>query len=398
MYRQDRQIQELFMVAAGAQGEKAIVDWLGTQQGEMLALLEDLVNIDGGSYDKAGVDAVGVRIRAFLESHGIACETIENQTYGDALRATVGGPSNSAIMLMGHRDTVFPKGEPTRRPFRIVDGIAYGPGVSDMKSGLVMNAFVLAAFQKFGGAPSPLVGLFTSDEEIGSPACRPIIESEARRARAVFNSEPGRISGNVVSGRKGGVFMKMEITGKAAHSGANFADGVSAIEELARKIQALHAITDLTKGTTLNVGLISGGQTVNTVAPWAKCEIDLRYVTPADREDAMAKITRIVESAHLPGTTAKLEIAGEFKPLVQGPENRKLFEHYQACASNLDLKVDGEFTGGCADSGFTSAIGTPTICAVGPIGAKAHTPDEFMVVDSMVPRAQTLALAVARLT
>jgi glutamate carboxypeptidase len=395
MYRQDLQIQELFMVAAGAQ---AIVDWLGTQQGEMLALLEDLVNIDGGSYDKAGVDAVGVRIRAFLESHGIACETIENQTYGDALRATVGGPSNSAIMLMGHRDTVFPKGEPTRRPFKIVDGIAYGPGVSDMKSGLVMNAFVLAAFQKFGGAPSPLVGLFTSDEEIGSPACRPIIEAEARRARAVFNSEPGRISGNVVSGRKGGVFMKMEITGKAAHSGANFADGVSAIEELARKIQALHAITDLTKGTTLNVGLISGGQTVNTVAPWAKCEIDLRYVTPADREDAMAKITRIVETAQLPGTSAKLEIAGEFKPLVQGPENKKLFEHYQSCAGNLDLKVDGEFTGGCADSGFTSAIGTPTICAVGPIGAKAHTPDEFMVVDSMVPRAQTLALAVARLT
>jgi glutamate carboxypeptidase len=398
MYRQDRQIQELFMVAAGAPGEKAIVDWLGTQEGEMLALLEDLVNIDGGSYDKAGVDAVGVRIRTFLESHGIACETIENQTYGDALRATVGGPSNSAIMLMGHRDTVFPKGEPTRRPFRIVDGMAYGPGVSDMKSGLVMNAFVLAAFQKFGGAPSPLVGLFTSDEEIGSPACRPIIEAEARRARAVFNSEPGRISGNVVSGRKGGVFMKMEITGKAAHSGANFADGVSAIEELARKIQALYAITDLTKGTTLNVGLISGGQTVNTVAPWAKCEIDLRYVTPADREDAMAKITRIVETTHLPGTTAKLEIAGEFKPLVQGPENRKLFEHYTSSAADLGLKVDGEITGGCADSGFTSAIGTPTICAVGPIGAKAHTPEEFMVVDSMVPRAQTLALAVARLT
>jgi len=398
MYRQDLQIQELFMVAAGARGEKAIVDWLGTQQGEMLELLEDLVNIDGGSYDKAGVDAVGVRIRTFLESHGIACETIENQTYGDALRATVGGPSNSAIMLMGHRDTVFPKGEPTRRPFKIVDGKAYGPGVSDMKSGLVMNAFVLAAFQKFGGAPSPLVGLFTSDEEIGSPACRPIIEAEARRARAVFNSEPGRISGNVVSGRKGGIFMKMEITGKAAHSGANFADGVSAIEELARKIQALHAITDLTKGTTLNVGLISGGQTVNTVAPWAKCEIDLRYVTPADRDEAMAKITRIVETAHLPGTAAKLEIAGEFKPLVQGPENKKLFEHYQSCAANLDLEVEGEFTGGCADSGFTSAIGTPTICAVGPVGAKAHTPEEYMVVDSMVPRAQALALAVARLT
>jgi len=378
-------------------GEGEILEWLGGQQGAMLSLLEELVNIDGGSYDKAGVDAVGTRIRAFLESHEIACETIANETYGDALRATVGGPSNAAIMLMGHRDTVFPKGEPTRRPFRIENGRAYGPGVSDMKAGLVMNAFVLAAFKKFGGAPAPLVGLFTSDEEIGSPACRPIIEAEARRARAVFNSEPGRPSGNLVSGRKGGVFMKMEVTGKAAHSGGNYAEGISAIEELARKTIALHAITDLTRGTTVNVGLISGGQTVNTVAPWAKCEIDLRYVTPADRADAMRKITHIVETANVPGTSATLVIAGEFNPLVQSPEHRRLFEHYQACAGDLDIKVDGEFSGGCADSGFTAAVGTPTICAVGPIGSDAHTPHEYLEVNSLVPRAQTLALAVARL-
>jgi len=384
-------------MATAAPDEQALLEWLAGQKGAMLALLEDIVNIDGGSYDKAGVDAVGVRIRKFLEEHGIACETIANENFGDALRATVGGPSNSAIMLLGHRDTVFPKGEPTRRPFKVENGKAYGPGVADMKAGLVMNAFVLAAFKKFGGAPSPLVGLFTSDEEIGSPACRPIIEAEARRARAVFNSEPGRPSGNVVSGRKGGVFMKMEITGKAAHSGGNYAEGISAIEELARKTIALHAITDLAKGTTVNVGLVSGGQTVNTVAPWAKCEIDLRYVTPPDREDAMSKITRIVETANVPGTSAKLEIAGEFKPLVEGPENKRLFEHYAACAGDLDLKVAGEFTGGCADSGFTSGVGTPTVCAVGPIGGKAHTPDEFLVVDSIVPRAQTLALAVARL-
>ena len=379
-------------------GEGEILEWLSGQKGAMLKLLEELVNIDGGSYDKTGVDAVGAHIREFLEENDIACETIANEKFGDAVRATVGGPSNSAIMLLGHRDTVFPKGEPTRRPFRIENGKAFGPGVADMKAGLVMNAFVLAAFKKFGGAPAPLVGLFTSDEEIGSPACRPIIEAEAKRARAVFNSEPGRLSGNVVSGRKGGVFMKMEIAGKAAHSGGNYQEGISAIEELARKIVALHAITDLTKGTTVNVGLVSGGQTVNTVAPWAKCEIDLRYVMPADREDAMARITRIVETANVPGTSAKLEIAGEFKPLVQNPENKRLFDHYVACADDLSIKVDGEFSGGCADSGFTSAVGTPTICAVGPIGGKAHTPEEFLVVDSLVPRAQSLALAVARLT
>jgi glutamate carboxypeptidase len=378
--------------------EGEILEWLGGQKGAMLALLEEIVNIDGGSYDKAGVDAVGARLRQFLEEQSIACETIANERFGDALRATVGGPSNSAIMLMGHRDTVFPKGEPARRPFRIENGKAYGPGVADMKAGLVMNAFVLAAFQKFGGAPAPLVGLFTSDEEIGSPACRPIIEAEARRARAVFNSEPGRPSGNVVTGRKGGVFMKMKIAGKAAHSGGNFSEGISAIEELARKITALHAITDLTKSTTVNVGLVSGGQTVNTVAPWATCEIDLRYVTPSDREDAMGKITRIIETAHVPGTSATLEIKGEFKPLVEGPDNRRLFDHFAACAKDVNLTVEGEFAGGCADSGFTAGVGTPTLCAVGPVGGNAHTPEEYLVVDSLVPRAQTLALAVARLT
>src|SRR5437764_15492495 len=135
-------------------GEGEILEWLGTQQGAMLGLLEDLVNIDGGSYDKAGVDAVGSRIRKFLESHDIACETIANETYGDALRATVGGPSNSAIMLMGHRDTVFPKGEPTRRPFKLENGNAYGPGVADMKAGLVMNAFLAPAFQEVRCPPA----------------------------------------------------------------------------------------------------------------------------------------------------------------------------------------------------------------------------------------------------
>jgi glutamate carboxypeptidase len=383
--------------------ERAMLDWLASQKGAMLTLLETLVNTDGGSYDKAGVDKVGAHLRGFLEGQGIGCETIPNERFGDALRASVANGAgssgaNSTILLMGHRDTVFPKGEPTRRPFRIENGRAYGPGVCDMKAGLVMNAFVLAAFQRAGGAPAPLVGLFTSDEEIGSPSCRPLIEAEARRARAVFNSEPGRPGNAVVTGRKGGVFMRLSITGKAAHSGANFGDGISAIEELAQKIIALHALTDLKKGTTINVGTIAGGQTVNTVAPSAQAEIDLRFVTPADQRAAMAEIRRIVEKSHVPGTTAELEIAGEFLPLVESPHSQSLYEHYAACAETLSAPVKSAFTGGCADSGFAAEVGAPTICAVGPIGGKAHSPEEYLEVDSIVPRAQNLALAIMRLS
>ena len=377
--------------------EDCAVRWLETQQDAMLALLEELVNIDSGSYDKPGVDAVGARIAAFLSTHGIPVTVIANAGYGDALTAHVAGPGggNRPVVLMGHRDTVFPKGEAGRRPFRIADGRAYGPGVADMKAGLVMNAFVLAAFHKAGGAPVPLVGLFTGDEEIGSPACRPIIEETARGARAVLNSEPGRPSGNVVTGRKGGVFMHLEVHGRAAHSGGSYADGISAIGELAHKTIALHAITDLDRGTTVNVGLVSGGQSVNTVAPLATCEIDLRYVTPPDRAEAMARIAAIADEATIPGTSAHLTIKGEFLPLVQDAASRALFEAYAAVSARHGATVAGEFAGGCADSGFTASVGCPTLCAVGPVGGRAHSPEEYLEVDSLVPRARAMAATIA---
>jgi glutamate carboxypeptidase len=377
--------------------ERTILDWLAAQRPAMLALLEALVNTDSGSYDKPGVEAVGARLRGFLESHGIAHDVIPDDRFGDALRASVGSGPNTTILLMGHRDTVFPQGEAARRPFRIEGERAYGPGVADMKPGLVMNAFVLAAFAKFGGAPAPLVGLFTGDEEIGSPFSRPLIEAEARRARAVFNAEPGRPSGAVVTARKGGVFMRLGVTGRAAHSGANFEQGISAIEELARKIVALHALTDIARGITVNVGIVRGGQTVNTVAPSAEAEVDLRFLTRADRDVTMTRIKSIADTSYVPGTGAKLEIFGEFLPLVEAPDGERLYRHYAGCAEALGVNIPAEFTGGCADSGFAAGVGAPTLCATGPVGGKAHTPEEYLDLESIVPRAQALALAILRL-
>lgn len=385
--------------------EAKITAWLATQEQAMLAALEQLVNTDGGSYDKAGVDAVGARIKEFCESHGLTVETVKGERHGDCLRAILPhegtaptrGNHAANIVLMGHRDTVFPKGEPERRPFTIQGGRAYGPGVADMKAGLVMNMFVLAAFAKFGGAPGPMVGLFTGDEEIGSPEGRAVIEEEARGARVVFNSEPGRPTGNVVTGRKGGVFMVFDIEGKASHSGGNFQAGISAIGELAHKILAIHALTDIERGITLNVGLVQGGQSVNTVAPSAQGQIDLRYVKPEDRDEVMAKIHDIIGKSFVPGTKAKLAIKGEFNALTQDEAAKKLFTLYQGAAADAGLKVAGEFSGGCADSGFTAQQGAPTICAVGPVGGLAHSPEEYLEISSFVPRAQALARSVLRL-
>lgn len=377
--------------------EQRIVEWIAEREQEMLDLLAELVNIDSGSYDKAGVDAVGASIRAFLEARGIDCETVPIETHGDALRAMVpAAAGNRPILMMGHRDTVFPKGEAGRRPFRIENGRAYGPGVSDMKSGLVQNAFLLAAFAELGGAPAPLVALFTGDEEIGSPTSRPVIESEASKAAVVFNSEPGRPSGNVVTARKGGVFFKAEIFGKAAHSGGNFTDGISAIEEAARKIQAWHKLTDLDRGITVNVGLVSGGQSVNTVAPEASCGIDLRYLDPSDRDKAVEAVIAIAETCSVPGTTAQIAISGEFRPLSQSSESETVFDLYVDTAGDVGLEIEGELSGGCADSGFAAQVGAPTLCAVGPVGGKNHSPEEYLELATVVPRAQALALTIMR--
>lgn len=379
--------------------EAQITDWLASQRQAMIDLLRDVVNIDSGSYDKEGVDAIGARFERHFAENGIPSRRESHGTFGDALHAEVAKPGSNEkpVLLMGHRDTVFGKGEAGRRPFAIRDGRAYGPGVADMKAGLVMNVFVATAFHKFGGSPHPIKVLITSDEEIGSPSSRPVIEREGRAARAVFNSEPGRPTGNVVTSRKGGIFMHMAVTGKAAHSGANFAAGINAIGELAHKIVQIHALTDLTKGITFNVGLVSGGQSVNTTAPYAEGQIDMRYVDPKDRATVMAEIERIIATPYVPGTSATLTIKGEFVPVVQSEASKALFEGYQAAAKQAGLTtLQGEFSGGCADSGFTAAVGTPTICGVGPVGGLAHTPEEYLDLDSIVPRAQTLALAILR--
>jgi glutamate carboxypeptidase len=375
------------------------MDWLASQRQAMIDLLRDVVNIDSGSYDKEGVDAVGARFERHLAEHGIPFRRENNGSFGDAIHADVAKPGSNErpVLLMGHRDTVFGKGEAGRRPFTIQGTRAYGPGVADMKAGLVMNVFVATAFQKFGGHPHPIKLLITSDEEIASPSSRPVIEREGRAARAVFNSEPGRPSGNVVTSRKGGIFMQFAITGKAAHSGANFAAGVSAIGELAHKVVHIHALTNLDKGITLNVGLVSGGQSVNTTAPHAEGQIDLRYVDPVDRAAVMEAIESIIATSYVPGTSATLTIKGEFVPVVQSEASRTLFEGYQAAARQAGLTtLQGEFSGGCADSGFTAAVGTPTVCGVGPVGGLAHTVEEYLELDSIVPRAQALALAILR--
>jgi glutamate carboxypeptidase len=386
------------MPSPSVEKQTEILNWLDEQRPAMTELLERVVNIDSGSYNKEGVDAVGRAFEEWFEAEGIPTERVPHGEFGDCIRAHVsGGEGNRPVLLMGHRDTVFPDGEAERRPFRIEGDIAYGPGVADMKAGLVMNAFVLAAFKRFGGSPYPLIGLYTSDEEIASPSSRSVIEDEARNAHVVFNAEPGRESGNAVIGRKGASFFKIKITGTPAHSGVQHEKGISAIGELAAKITELHKLTDYDIGTTVNVGIVSGGNAVNMVAPNAEAQVDVRFKTMESRDAVWERITEILETAYVPGTETEITESRGFLPLTQSPESRQMFDVYTAAGADVGLTIGGEFTGGSADSGFTAQVGAPTVCGTGPVGGRAHTPEEFMRLDTMVPRAKTVALAIMRL-
>lgn len=375
-----------------------LLDWLASQEQAMADLLAQVVNIDSGSGHEEGVRQVAAVLRGRLEAAGIAVQTFPEPGWGECILAKVPGGNAAAsghYQLMGHMDTVFPLGTAAQRPWRVEAGKAYGPGVADMKSGLVMNVFVAEALARFGGNATPVHLLFTADEEVGSPACRTVIREHVQGARAVLNAEPGRISGNVVNERKGSYRIDFEVSGVAAHAGINPAQGASAIDALARKILALHALNGCEPGITVNVGFIQGGMASNVVAPLAAAHVDLRYTAGNDLEGVLARIQAIIEEESLPRTSGRIVAKTGTLPMARTPD--ALLQAYQRCAEQIGFKVEGEATGGAADSGITSNMGIPSLCALGPVGGYAHSEREFCDLTTFVPRAQALALTLLAL-
>jgi glutamate carboxypeptidase len=373
----------------------AAVEWLADQRFAMQAALAQLVDIDSNSHDKAGTDRVAQAMSGWLTAAGLDARHLADPAEGDALLVRLPGaqPAAAPVLLMGHRDTVFPTGTVAQRPWRVEGDRGYGPGVADMKSGLVLQCFVLMALSRLPALPFPVLGLFTADEEIGSRHGRVAIEAHARGACAAFNAEPGRVSGNLVIERKGGANFVIDVVGCAAHAGMNHQDGANAIETLARKIQALHALTDYEAGITANVGLVSGGVSTNTVPPTAQAQLDVRFCTAAQRESLFARILAIVAEPGVVGTTATVKQTSEFLPL-EPRWSEDLMRRYKASAAQVGFAVEGEFTGGCSDAGFTASLGIPTLCGVGPVGGRAHTDGEYCCLDTLVPRAQALVATV----
>jgi glutamate carboxypeptidase len=355
--------------------------------------LARLVNIDCGSYSKAGVDEVGRWFAGQLREVGADVVVEPGEELGDTVVASIdGGVRGRRILLIGHMDTVFPAGTAEQRPFAIRDGRAYGPGVTDMKSGLLAGLYALRALRELGEWPfGRLVFVANPDEEIGSPLSGAIIRREAARSDVALVLECARANGDIVSSRKGVADLLLRLNGRAAHAGIEPEKGRSAALEAAHKTIALHELNGRWPGVTVNVGVISGGTRPNVVAEQAQLEVDLRATTKSAMEEAELAVREIGASTAVPDVSCEVQERGRHWPMEKSAGTARLVEQTLALAQRLGFEVRDAATGGASDANTTSGMGVPTLDGLGPIGGLDHSPDEYLELDSIVPRTTLLA-------
>jgi glutamate carboxypeptidase len=351
-----------------------------------------LVNTDSGTFDKSGVDAVSHALRGRYAALGCEIRVYPNDVYGDSFAASLTGSGRAKLLLIGHTDTVFPDGTAGSRPFRIEGGRAYGPGVADMKSGDLAIVYALSALQTQGCDTFARLTVFhNSDEEIGSPSSRELIRAEAERADAVLVLEPGRENGAIVSARKGVANCRLTVTGQAAHAGVNRERGVSAAVELAHLVVALEGLNGSVPGATLNVGRMEAGDRVNVVPDHAFAHFEVRAFKKEHLETMLERVTATVERRTLPGTTAQLDLSIEHYPMHKSAESERLVSLAKSVAARLGFDITDVATGGASDGNTAAAAGRPVLDGLGPIGGRAHSPQEYMEIASAVPRTALLA-------
>jgi len=366
---------------------------------DLPAYLDDLrrlVGIDCGSYTQAGVDEVGRWVAAFFTELGATVEVRPDPAgrLGGTVVATFHGrPGGPRVLLIGHMDTVFDPGTAAERPFRIEDGVAYGPGVTDMKSGLLAGLYALKAIiVERGGLPfERLVFIANPDEEIGSPTSTPHIRAFAADSDVALVLECARANGDIVSARKGILDLRLVIHGRAAHAGVEPEKGRSAILEAARIVAELHELNGRWPGVTVNVGLIGGGTRPNVVAERCSLEVDVRATSREALETVEAEIRRIAEATEVPDTTVEFQPMARWWPMEKLERSGRLVEHAQAVAGALGFTVADASTGGASDANSTSGMGVPSLDGLGPIGGNDHAPSEYLDLDSIVPRTTLLA-------
>ncbi len=298
------------------------------------------------------------------------------------------GQDQPGILVLSHLDTVHPLGFIGRLPFRIEGDRAFGPGIYDMKGGAYLAWHAFAQLCAAGERTAlGITHLYVSDEEIGSPTSRTLIEAEGHKAKYVLVTEPARDGGKIVTGRKGVARFEVFVTGAPAHAGSRPQDGRSAIRELANVIQTLEAMTDIGRGVTVNVGVIRGGTRPNVIPEQAYAQVDLRVMTVADADEFVPAILNLKSKTE--GVT--VEVTGELNrpPYEKGNAGAALYEHARTLAAEIGFELADTFTGGGSDGNFTARF-TATLDGLGVDGEGAHTHHEQLYISSIEPRARLL--------
>ncbi len=370
----------------------------------LLADLAAIVNIDSGTFTKAGVDEVSAYLQRRFSAFSFATYFDAQELYGDNLVATRQGTSSTGprLMLIGHIDTVFPLGEAALRPYSLSvrNGvhIAKGPGILDMKSGVLMGMYALQMLQDEQLANYQSVTFIcNTDEEIGSVASKTLIRKLSPEMDAVLVLEPGRLLNGVVSSRKGIGRYRVEVHGLSAHAGVEPDKGRNAILELSNQVVELQAINGTIPGATLSVGVIHGGERTNVVPDFAYCEMDVRVTSEAGLraiEDAMRRVT---SRTLLDGTTITLSGGMMSMPFERTERSTRLVELAQEVGRELGLEIKDMSSGGASDANTASALGLPTLDGLGAAGGLAHNPDEYIELDTLPTRLAFLARLLQRI-
>jgi glutamate carboxypeptidase len=379
----------------GAAGAGQLHSWLRERESEMVDLLVRLAAAESPTTVPESQDAPLGILREELEQASLNVRRLRGLRTGGVLyaRPRVRRRGAPYQLLVGHSDTVWPLGSIQEIGLGTENGVVRGPGVYDMKGGLVEIVFALRALAEHGVEPdvTPVV-VVNTDEEIGSPESRDLLECLARGAvRALVLEGAYGAAGKLKTARKSVGRFTLLVRGRAAHAGVNPEQGASAILELSHQVQRLFALNDRARGITVNVGQIDGGLRPNVVAAEARAEIDVRVPT---MEAALA-VEREIRGLGPVGDDVEIEITGRFGrlPLEPTPRNRALWRAAQGAGAELGLDLEDVAVGGASDANITS-VHTATLDGLGPLGGGAHAPDEHVLAASLPERAALLALLV----
>jgi glutamate carboxypeptidase len=370
---------------------KNIIGQIERNHEQMIHYLRNIVEHESFSADKERLDSLALWLAdAFEELVGGKTEIIEVEDYGNHVRCEW-GEGDGQILILAHFDTVWPIGTLKEMPFRIEGDRVSGPGVFDMKGGLIQGLFALKAIREAGiQLNKKVVVFFDSDEEIGNPSSRFYIELEAKKSDCVFVLEPGMtLEGGLKTSRKGVGIYRMEVTGIPSHSGVDPEKGVSAIDELAHQIIKLHGQTDFATGTTINVGKISGGSATNVIAERAVAEIDVRGKTTEELE----RVHNMLMELEPVKERAKLVMSGDINrmPLERTEQVQEMFRTAKGIAEeHLGVELVEKETGGGSDGNLTAPF-APTLDGLGAVGDGAHANHEHLLLSRMNERCALLA-------